>query len=359
MTSSRMPDPAAGQQPGLSDDLVIGVDTHKDTNVVVALSITGTVLGDARFPATTAGHQQLLAWARAHGTVTRAGVEGTSSYGAGLNRYLRKQHLTVTEVNFGDKAARRRRGKNDVLDAERAARAVLADDATAVAKTLDGPVEALRLLKLAKNSAVKARTQAVNQLKAVLVTADDTLRDSMRRLGPKTLLRHCAALTPGTELTAPATAAAYTLRSLATRILALSSEINDLEKQLHTIINTHYQPLLQRLGIGTDTAATLLITAGDNPDRLHHEAGFAALCGVSPVEASSGRNSKHRLNRGGDRQANAALYRIAITRLSHDPATRAYRDRRITEGKTPRYIIRTLKRYIAREIYPLLTPTTP
>ncbi|GAA2717583.1 IS110 family transposase [Actinoplanes palleronii] len=359
MTSASMPDLLCGQQPDLPEDLVIGVDTHRDANVVVALSVTGRVLGDASFPTTTGGYQQLLAWARAHGTLRRAGLEGTNSYGAGLNRYLRGQDIAIIEVNFPDKATRRRRGKNDVIDAEHAARAVLAGTATAVAKTVDGPVEALRLLKLAKNSAVKARTQALNQLKAVLVTADATLRDSLHGLGPKTLLRRCAALTAGTDLTHTTNAAVYTLRSLAVRILTLSTEIDELTAQLHTIIDAHRPQLLQRLGVGPDNAATLLITAGDNPGRLRHEAAFAALCGASPVEVSSGRTDRHRLNYGGDRQANAALYRIVLTRLRHDPATRAYRDRRRTEGKTPREIIRCLKRYIAREIYGFLLPATP
>lgn len=359
MTTTSMPELRAGQQPDLPEDLVIGVDTHKDTNVVVALSITGVVLGDATFATTTTGYRHLLAWARSHGRLTRAGVEGTSSYGAGLNRYLRTQNIAVIEVNFPDKATRRRRGKNDVIDAEHAARAVLGGDARAVAKSIDGPVEALRMLKLAKNSAVKARTQALNQLKAVLVTAEDTLRESLRTLGPKAQLRACAALSADTGLTDAGAAAAYVLRGLATRILTLTTEIDDLARQLHTIIATCNPQLLQRLGVGPDNAATLLITAGDNPGRLRHEAAFAALCGASPVEISSGPKKRHRLNFGGDRQANAALYRIVLTRLRHDPTTRAYRDQRITEGKTPREIIRSLKRYIAREIYPLLTPATP
>jgi transposase len=357
MTSSSMPHPATQQQNDILGDIVIGVDTHKDIHVAVVLTAAGVLLGNGKFPTTAAGYRELLAWARSHGELRRAGVECTSSYGAGLTRYLLSEAVTVIEVGFPDKAARRRRGKSDVVDAESAARAVLSGDAQAIAKTTDGPVEMIRMFKLAKSSAVKARTQAINQLKAVLVNADSVLRESMAGLGPQTLLRRCRALTTDGDPTDTITAAAHTLRVLASRILALTDEINDLNRLLNSVISRCYPQLLERTGIGPDNAATLLITAGDNPDRLHREGSFAALCGVSPVEASSGKSQRRRLNRGGDRQANAALYRIVLSRLHTDPATRAYRDRRITEGKTKREIMRCLKRYVAREVYNLLQPT--
>jgi transposase len=216
------------------------------------------------------------------------------------------------------------------------------------------------VFKLAKASAIKARTQTINQLKAVLVAADPALREALSGLSTTMLIRHCAQL----DATTPqdvTSAAVYTLHLLARRILALTEEIHDLEQRLTDTITSHTPTLLTHHGIGPDTAATLFITAGDNPHRLRSEASFAALCGVSPLQASSGKTTRHRLNRGGDRQANAALYRIALSRLRWDARTRDYLDRRITEGKTRREAIRCLKRYIAREIYQIITapPTEP
>ncbi|MCK9904970.1 transposase [Parafrankia colletiae] len=340
-----------------SQEVVLGVDTHKDRHVAAILTTVGMVLGTAAFPTTAAGYQQLLAWAHEHGTLRRAGVEGTGSYGAALARHLHIAGVTVLEINRPDRAARRRRGKTDTLDAEAAARAVLAGHATSTAKTGNGSVEMARMFRLARLWAVKARTQALNQLHAVLVCADTQVRESLAGLGRARLVRHCAALDPQ-DPTDPASAAIYTLRRLATRILTLTGEIDDLNRQLKTVLTRHAPDLLARPGPGPDTTAALLITAGDNPDRLVSDASFAALCGVSPVEASSGKIQRHRLNRGGDRQANAALHRIVITRLRYDPRTRAYQQRRLTEGKTPREIVRCLKRYVAREIYHAL-PTPP
>jgi transposase len=215
-------------------------------------------------------------------------------------------------------------------------------------------VEILRIFKLAKASAVKARTQTINQLKAVLVAAHPALREALSGLTNTMLIRRCAQL----ETTTPrdiTTAAVYTLRLLARRILARTDEIHDLEQRLTDTITLHCPTLLTRRGIGPDNAAALLITAGDNPDRLRSEASFAALCGVSPLESSSGKTSRRRLNRGGNRQANSALYRITLSRLRWDTRTRDYLARRITEGKTRREAIRCLKRYIAREIHQIIT----
>jgi transposase len=281
-------------------------------------------------------------------------VECTGSYGAALARYLRAAGVTVIEVNQPDKATRRLRGKTDTLEAEAAARAVLSGRASGNAKTGDGPVEMLRMFKLAKASAVKARTQTINQLKAVLVAADPALREALSGLSTTMLIRHCAQL----ETTTPqdvTSAAVYTLHLLARRILALTDEIHDLEQRLTDTIISHTPTLLTHRGLGPDTAAALLITAGDNPDRLRSEASFAALCGINPQQASSGKTTRHRLNRGGDRQANAALYRITLSRLRWDTRTRDYLTRRITEGKTRREAIRCLKRYTAREIYQIIT----
>jgi transposase len=344
------------QQPSDVETIVLGVDTHKNKHVAAVITTTGVLVEVSAFPATADGYRHLLAWARRHGRLRRAGVEGTNSYGAALSRFLLSEGIDVIEVNWPDKAARRRRGKTDALDAEHAARAVLGGDSTARAKTTDGPVEMIRMFRLARLSALKARTQATNQLKAVLVNADPQLRTSLTGLGPKTMLRRCIALAPDTMPEDVDSAAAHTLSLLASRILALTVDIERLRRHIESVIQRHWPQLLQRNGIGPDSAAALLITAGDNPDRLTSAGAFVALCGASPVDASSGNSQRRRLNRGGDRQANAALYRIVISRLHTDPATRAYRDRRRAEGKTKREIIRCLKRYVAREVFGLLTP---
>ena len=263
----------------------------------------------------------------------------------------------MIEVNQPDKATRRRGGKTDVIDAEAAARAVLSGRATATPKAGDGPVEMIRMFKLAKTSAIKSRTQTINQLRAVLVSADPALREALSGLSNPILVRRCAGLddaSPSNVLTATI----YTLRLLARRIIHLNSEVHDLEKRITEAVASHTPVLLERRGIGPDSAAALLITAGDNPARMHSETSFAALCGTSPVEASSGKTSRRRINRGGDRQANAALYRITLSRLRWDPPTRDYLQRRINEGKTRREAIRCIKRYIARETYQIITKAT-
>ncbi|MGW3353730.1 IS110 family transposase [Nonomuraea rubra] len=335
--------------------VLLGVDTHKDVHVAALLTAVGVLVGSKTFPATAAGYRSLLRWAQEFGPVVRAGVECTGSYGAALTRHLRQAGVQVVEVNQPDKATRRRRGKTDAVDAEAAARAVLSERATAVPKSGDGHVEAMRVFKLARDSAVKSRTQAINQLKAVLVNVDPALRESLAGLSAKALVHSCADLAePDTSSADPAhSAAVYTLRLLARRIQQLTAEARDLERRIRDAVAAHSPQLLERVGIGPDCAAALLIAAGDNPERLRTEASFAALCGVSPVEASSGKTQRRRLNRGGDRQANAALYRIVLSRLRWDQRTRDYLERRLTEGKTRREVIRCIKRYVAREIYNL------
>ena len=349
-----MPQPSQPDQPDTRAEVIVGVDTHKDVHVAAVVTVLGGVQGRGCFPTTTAGYQQLLAWARGFGPLRRAGVEGTSSYGAALTRHLRAAGVQVIEVNAPDKTTRRRRGKTDAVDAEAAAHAVLSGRATAAAKAGDGPVEMVRLFKLAKTSATKSRAQAINQLKAVLVRADPALREALSGLSNHKLIRSCAALDTDTPTDATA-AAAYTLRLLAHRIQQLTDEIDRLNDRITAAITAHTPKLLDRYGVGPDTAAALLVAAGDNPDRLHNEASFAALCGVSPVEASSGKTQRRRLNRGGDRQANSALYTIVLARLRWDSRTRDYLDRRITQGKTRREAIRCLKRYVARELYQAIT----
>ena len=343
------------------EQIILGVDTHADMHVAAVITTLGALLGTRSFPATAAGYAALLDWAVSHGRLRRAGVEGTSSHGTALNRHLARHHVHVIEVNRPNRAVRRRRGKTDAIDAENAARAVLADQATAVAKRGDGAVEMIRLFKIAKDSATKARTQTINQLRAILARAEPALREALAGLGPITLIRRCAEL-PDTDTQDLDGAAVHVLRVLACRVQALDTEIRSHQQHLSTIIGTCAPDLLARPGIGPDTAAALLITAGDNPDRLTSEAAFAALCGVNPIEASSGKTTRHRLNRGGDRRANTALYTVVFTRLGRDQRTRDYAERRTTEGKSKKDIMRCLKRYVAREVFPIiiqaLTPRT-
>lgn len=349
-----IPQPSKPNRTDSGEEVILGVDTHKDMHAAVVISLLGVVLGRRCFPTTASGYESLLDWARGFGDPRRAGVECTGSYGKALTRYLRAEGVAVIEVNKPDRATRRRRGKTDTIDAEAAARAVLSGQATATAKSGNGQVEMLRLFKLAKSSAIKSRTQTINQLKSVVVGADPELRDELAGLSTKALVCHCARLTISamTELDG---ATRYTLRLLAQRIQTLSAEISELDDKLAQAVHRHAPTLLAQVGIGPDCAAELLIAAGDNPERMTTEGSFAALCGTSPVEASSGKTSRRRLNRGGNRQANSALYLIVITRLRWCPRTRAYVQRRIAEGLSKREIIRCLTRYIAREVYQIMT----
>jgi transposase len=290
---------AAGQEGMVtlvSEGLVVGVDTHKDVHVAAVLDQLGRRLAVRGFPATDAGNMQLADWLAGLGPVTDAGIEGTGSYGYRLARLLAERGLQVREINCPDRSRRRRKGKSDPVDAENAARTVLAGEATAVPKDRRGFVGELRLLVLTRRSAVKARTQASNQIKAFLVDADDELRARLCPLRKRRFGRACAALEPDDGLR-------RALAALGRRWLALDSEARELEQQIAALITAHAPGLLARHGVGAVTAAQLLVTAGANPDRLHGDAALAALCGASPVQASSGKTSRHRLNRGGDRAA--------------------------------------------------------
>jgi transposase len=283
-------------------------------------------------------------------------VEGTGSYGAGLARYLKAAGVSVMEVERPKRRHLRRNGKSDTIDAEAAARAVLADDTVGEPKSADGQAEMIRILRSARQSAMKARTQAANQLQALLVTAPEDLRHRLRKLSTKNLVDTCARLRPGAGPNDVHTATKFALRSVARRYQLLSEEIAELDEQLDRLVADAAPELIALAGIGTDHAATLLTVAGDNPQRLKSEASFASLCGVSPIEASSGKVVRHRLNRGGDRDANRCLHLICVVRMRHDERTREYVARRTAEGKSKREIMRCLKRYIAREIYRLLAP---
>jgi transposase len=336
--------------------VTVGVDTHKDTHVAAARDQLGRRLGTTQVPTSSAGYAQLLSWAHALGEVVAWGVEGTGSYGTGLARFLAAHGQRVVEVNRPDRQARRRRGKSDAVDADAAARAVQAGEATGVPKAQDGVVEMLRALRAARQTAVKARTQAINALKGLLVTAPAELREQLGGLPTGRLVGAAAELEVGT-LTTPTAATKLALRGLAQRYQYLDAEIALLTEQLDALTARHAPKLRDLHGVGPDCAAALLIAAGDNPRRLHSEAAFAALCGTSPVEASSGKTRRHRLNRGGDRQANAALHRVVVVRLRWHQPTRDYATRRTTQGKTSKEVIRCLKRYVAREVFAALHQT--
>lgn len=338
--------------------VTLGVDTHAEVHVAVALDQLGRRLGACTVATTPAGARELLWWASQFGPIEQVGCEGTSSWGVGLARFLRGQGLAVLDVNRPSRQTRRRRGKSDPVDAEAAARAVQAGTATTVAKTADGQVEMIRTLRLVRRSALKARTQAANQLQSLLVTAPDELREQLRGLSLDRLVAAAAQLDPDGRVTTTLGASRLALRSVAVRYQQLTAEITALGQQLDRLVAQAAPALVALPGVGTDTAATLLIAAGDNPERLHSEAAFAHLCGVAPIPASSGKTTRHRLHRGGNRDANRALWVIAMGRLRWDQQTRAYMARRTAEGKTKLEIIRCIKRYLARELYGVLSAPT-
>jgi transposase len=301
----------------------------------------------------------LVRWAEQYGEVAQVGMEGTGSYGAGLARWLRAREVAVVEVDRPDRRTRRRRGKSDTVDAEAAARAVQAGIATAQPKAGTGAMAMLRTLRVARQSAVKARAQAANQLHALVVTAPEPLRPRLRRLTVLQLVATAAAFRLTSSLTTPTAAAKLALKSIAVRYQQLHAEIAGLDRHLDHLVAATAPALVAVKGVGTDIAATRLTIAGDNPERLVSEGAFAHLCGAAPIPASSGKVTRSRLNRGGDRQANRALYLLAVGRMGWDPRTRAYVARRTAEGRSKPEIIRCLKRYIARELYPLRLATMP
>lgn len=329
----------------------LGVDTHSEAHVAVALDATGRRIGELSIPNSEAGYARLLGWVLGFGHPVTSGVEGTGSYGAGLSRFLRKKGLRVMEVNRTSRQHRRRYGKHDASDAEAAARAVMAGTASGEPKGADGAAESLRALRVARRSAVKARTQAANQLHALVSTAPERLKASLRELPTKHLARKASRLRRTAGSGDPASATRFALRSVARRHRALSEEISELEARIESVANEAAPELAALDGVGPDTAATLLVAAGDNPERLKSEASFAHLCGAAPVPASSGKVIRHRLNPGGNRDANRALHVVALNRMRRDPRTQEYVARRVAEGKSKREAMRCLKRYIARETY--------
>jgi transposase len=333
-----------------------GVDTHADTHVAAALDPIGGLLGVREFPATPAGYGRLLDWLGGFGTVCLVGIEGTGSYGAGLARHVTAAGVAVVEVDRSDRQDRRRQGKSDPLDAVSAARAAQSGRASGAPKGRDGSVEAIRALMVARRSARADRTQAINQARSLIVTGPDDLRARFAMHTPAALAAELASLRPrpGGDMVGYATRIA--LRELGRRAEFLADQIDCLDELIVPLVTARAPGLLALYGVGPHTAALLLIAAGDHPARLRSEAAWAHLCAAAPIPASSGKTIRHRLNPGGDRQANHALWRIVFTRMSSHPPTRAYVERRSAEGLSKKEIIRCLKRYVAREVYPHLRP---
>lgn len=334
-----------------------GIDTHADTHHLAVIDQAGRRLADAQIPTTATGYQAALRFLGSWPGLVSVGIECTGSYGAAVTRAVREAGITVFEVNRPNRFDRRLHGKSDPFDAYSAAEAVLGGRASAAPKGGDGLVESLRVLRTSRSSALQARTATINQIKGMLITAPEDLRTRYKGLSTPKLIAALAASRPTPTPVTAAEATAYSLRLLARRWQALTGQIEDLAGHLQRLLDDHAPDLMRVFGCGRDTVAQLLITAGDNPDRLRSEAAFAALAGVCPIPASSGKTKRHRLNRAGDRQANSALYHIVMVRLRYNQETQDYVARRTAEGKTKMEIIRCLKRYLVRQLYPLIVET--
>ena len=348
MTARR---PGVTDAPDAARPVIAGVDTHQDVHQAAAVDELGRLLGCRQFPADGAGYAQLLDWLRGLGEVRLIGVEGTGVYGAGLTRFLQSQGVVVIEVDRPDRADRRRRGKSDPVDAEAAARAALSGRASGTPKDRTGIVEAIRVLRVARRSAQLQQRQVCGQMRGLVVTAPEELAVRLRGLTMHRLVVLAAAFRLSGAVADPLTAHKVALRRLARRSLALKQEVAETDRELKTLIGQVAPGLLEVYGVGVDGAGQLLVTAGQNADRLRGEATFARITGTAPLPASSGRTDRHRLNRGGDRQANASLHRMVLSRLAHDPTTQAYVARRVSEGRSKREAIRCLQRYLARQLF--------
>jgi hypothetical protein len=342
--------------PCVDEKVIGGIDTHKDLHFAAVVDVTGTVLGERAFATTRQGYRALIRWMASFGRVSKVGVEQTGSYGAGIVRHLALAGIPVLEVTGPDKSDRRARGKDDMIDAVAAAQAALTGKRISVAKHRDGRIEALRVLRATRQTAVKARRAALQHLRCTIIAAPDGVRDQLRTRSRMQLIRMLAASRPdGVAYRDPTVATRIALRSLARRILELTDEIAELDELIAPLVKELAPRMLERVGFGIHNTGQLLVTAGDNPDRLGSEPAWAMLCGSAPLPASSGKTQRHRLNRGGDRAANSALHMAAICRLRLDPRTKAYAARRKADGLSKRETIRCLKRYLAREAYHLLT----
>jgi len=336
-------------------EVVGGVDTHQDLHAAAVLNGEGTVLGTQFFPTTRHGYRQLLVWMSHFGPVARVGVECTGSYGAGLTRLLARERISVLEVTQPDKGLRRAKGKDDTLDAIAAAQAALTGQRVQVAKDRNGQVEALRVLRTTRKTAVKCRRATLQQLHNTIVAAPEDVRDQFRAMTRMKLLRTCVSSRPDRgNFRDPVVATRLALKSLSRRVLELNDEVADLDQLIGPLVEELAPTLLALPGVGVASAGEFLVAAGDNPQRLNSESSFAMLCGACPIPASSGKISRHRLNRGGNRQANSALHMVVVSRIRLDERTQTYMKRRLAEGLSKREIMRCLKRYVAREVYQVL-----
>lgn len=335
--------------------VVVGVDTHQLVHVAAVIDARFARLADREFPATRAGFGELVSWAATYGPVLAVGVESTGSYGAGLTRHLLTHGagaFEVFEVNRPERATRVRHGKSDPLDAYSAAEQVLAGRASGRPKVKTGIVEAIRVIKVPRDAAVKNRTAAYSQLRDLITAASGRLHDDLIGLSGKKRVAKVLAMRPDPSRVAdPDHAVRHALRALARRIAYLDGEIAEADKHLATLVQQACPSLLAMAQVGVQTAAQLAISAGENIDRMRSEASFAKLVGVAPLPASSGKTRRHRLNPGGDRQANSALYMITVGRMGRHEETRAYVERRRAEGLFTPEIIRCLKRHLARSVY--------
>lgn len=335
-------------------NLVLGVDTHKDFHHAALITQLGKRVDDQRFDATPDGYEELISWATDAGFVVVAGIEGTGSYGAGLTLRLQRRGIDVIDVIAPDKQSRRLRGKTDQLDAYSAARAVLAGLADTVPKVRTGFVEALRTLRTTRQMAVKQRTETINQLQGLLVSAPEELRHSVSALTGKNLARACSKLRDRASDDVLMASTRHVVRSLGKRYLELLTETELLLHRIHIIVKENAPEMLDVFGVGPDVASAMLIAVGENMGRIGHEAAFAHLIGTAPLPASSGKTNRHRLNRGGNRQGNSAAYTIVIVRMRHQEKIQEYVAKALARGKSKKETMRLLKRYVAREIYKIL-----
>jgi transposase len=328
----------------MSWTVAIGVDTHKDEHVAVAYDRLGRQLAGCSQPATGAGYLELLRWAQWFGEPAFA-VEGTGSYGAGLARFLTAAGIPVYESER-PKRGERRRGKSDPIDAAIAARRLLTGEG--LSRLRGAGVRAdLRLLLIERRAVVRAETATLNQLHSVVVSAPHPTRERLEKLTATRLLSACARLRHGAD---DQRVLVGVLRRLSKRARALQAELQELDRELEQLVQTLVPELLAEFGVGPVCAAQLVVSSGD-PRRMRSEPSFAAFAGTSPVDASSGRQQRHRLNRGGDRQLNRALHVIALNRVRYHEPTRRYYMRLLDSGKTTREARRCVKRALARHFY--------
>ncbi len=341
----------------LEGQVVVGVDTHDLNHVAMGVDHLGRRLGSISVATCPAGYREFLEWAMGLGDIAAVAMEGTGSYGRGLCALLQARGIKVVEVARPSRRNRRNRGKADLMDAESAARAYLGGEVSAEPRGSDAPVAMIRSLRVARDALVNQRTQSINQLRALIVTADAELREALTGLSATQLI-NCVSRFRLAGLACPSDASRFSMRQLARHVVDIDSRVAELDDQLTPLVSNRAPELLAVHGVGVEVAGNVLV-AWDGARRIRSEAAFAALCGVAPVPASSGKTNRHRLSRGGDRAANRALWRIVLTRMRTDERTRDYVARRQAEGKSKREAVRCLKRYVAREIYHVLQRMAP